>query len=81
MLPEDGRHYDDSPRPLDLDQTIRTVICTSYIPPRGPRSAREGIGEHKGERRTTSAPDRARPHTGALLYSALIVLRPGRTEN
>ena len=83
MLPENGHHDDDSPRPLDLDQTIRTVICTSYTP-RAPRSAvQAAIGEHASasDELHGSHPTAPASHTGVLLYSALIVLRPGRTEN
>ena len=71
-VPEDGA------RPLDLDETIRAVICTSDTPDDLAGGVQQAIGEY------TSASDELHvshaiapdPRTGLMLYTAPIVLRP-----
>ena len=71
------------PQPLDLDETIRADIWTSDTPEHLAGHVQQAIGEYPSpsdERhvRHTIAPD---PGTGPMLYTALIVLRPGHDEN
>ena len=75
--------YDGTPeersRPLGLDETIRTVICTSDTPEDLAGRVQQPIGEYSSASDELHvshaiAPD---PCTGLILYSALIVLRPG----
>jgi hypothetical protein len=75
--------YDNVPhepsRPLDLDQTIRAVICTSDTPEDLASRVQQAIGEYASTSDELHvshaiAPD---PPSGLMLYSALIVLRPG----
>ena len=66
-------------RPLDLDETIRAVICTSDTPEDLASRVQQAIGEYASASDElhvshATAPD---PRTGLMLYSALIVLRPG----
>ena len=81
MFPD---HYEHDPErefslPPALDETIRVVMCTSGSPDDIAGRVQRAIGEYS----TASdelhishaiAPD---PRTGYMLYSALIVLRPG----
>ena len=71
---------DEGARPLDLDETIRTVICTSDTPEDLAGRVQQAIGEYSsttGELHVSHAvtPD---PRSGLTLYTALIVLRPPR---
>jgi hypothetical protein len=64
--------------PLDLDETIRAVICTSDTPEDLAGRVQQAIGEYScaGDEPHVShaiAPD---PQSGLMLYSALILLRP-----
>ena len=66
-------------RPLDLDETIRAVICTSDTPEDLASRVQQAIGEYSSASDDLHvshaiAPD---PRSGLMLYSALIVLRPG----
>jgi hypothetical protein len=66
-------------RPLDLDETIRAVICTSDTPEDLASRVQQAIGEYAGASDDLHvshaiAPD---PRSWLMLYSALIVLRPG----
>jgi hypothetical protein len=70
-------------RPLDLDETIRAVICTSDTPDDLASRVQHAIGEYSSgsyELHVSHAiaPD---PRTGLMLHSALIVLRPGSDEH
>ena len=79
----DGNNdYDNVPqdrsRPLDLDQTIPAVICTSDTPEDLADRVQQAIGEHSSitdelHASHAVAPD---PKTGPMPNSALIVLRP-----
>ena len=76
-------HDERCSRPLDLEQTIRTVICTSDTPGDLATRVQCAIGEYgraSDELHVShaTAPD---PRTGLMLYSALVVLRPGRSAN
>ena len=67
-------------RPLDLDETIRAVICTFDTPEDLAGRVEQAIGEHAGdgdELHVSHAIARD-TRTGLMLYAALIVLRPGR---
>jgi hypothetical protein len=80
---EDDYEAEEQSQPLELDQTIRTVICTSDTPEDLAGRVQRAIGEYASERDELHvshaiAPD---PHTGLMLYSALIVLRPAQTDN
>ena len=66
-------------RPLELDETIRAVICTSDTPEDLARRVQQAIGEYASASDDLHvshavAPD---PRSGLMLYTALIVLRPG----
>ena len=70
-------------QPLDLDEAIRADIWTSDTPEHLAGHVQQDIGEYPSSReerhvRHTIAPDRG---TGPMLYTALIVLRPGHDEN
>ena len=78
--------YDDpreeGSRPLELDETIRSVICSSDSPEDLAGRVQRAIGEYSSDTDELHvshaiAPD---PRSGAMFYSALIVLRPGRDE-
>ena len=80
---DDSDDHDDAreerSRPLDLDETIRAVICTSDMPEDLAARVQQAIGEYSSARDELHvshaiAPE---PRTGLMLYSALIVLRPG----
>jgi hypothetical protein len=80
-------HYHDTPdersRPLELDETIRAVICTSDTPEDLAARVQQAIGEYSSASDQLHlshaiAPD---PRTGLMLYSALIVLRPDGGED
>ena len=76
---EDDYEAEDSQRPLELDQTIRTVICTSDTPEDLAGRVQRAIGEYASANDELHvshaiAPD---PRTGLMLYTALIVLTPG----
>ena len=75
---EDDYEAEDSQRPLELDQTIRTVICTSDTPEDLAGRVQRAIGEYASERDELHVSYAIAPHpdTGLLLYSAVIVLRP-----
>jgi hypothetical protein len=69
--------------PLELDETIRTVICTSDTPEDLAGRVQQAIGEYSGASDQLHvshaiAPD---PRTGLMLYTALIVLTPGRHDD
>jgi hypothetical protein len=62
--------------------TIRAVICTSDTPEDLAGRVQQAIGEYSSASDDLHvshaiAPD---PQTGLMLYTALIVLRPGRSE-
>jgi len=70
-------------RPLDLDETIRAVICTSDTPEDLASRVQQAIGEHSStidELHVSHAiaPD---PRSGLMLYSALVILRPGNNQD
>jgi len=74
--------YDDTPeegsRPLELDETIRAVICTSDTAEDLAGRVQRAIGEYSSATDQLHvshaiAPD---PRNGLMVYSALIVLRP-----
>jgi hypothetical protein len=83
----DHDHDDDPPAeprlPPGLDETIRAVICTSDTPQDLASRVQQAVGEHSS---TTDdlhlshaiAPD---PQGGGMLYTALILLRPGQDQN
>jgi hypothetical protein len=76
---QDDGPWEEKGRSLDLDETIRTVICTSDTPEDLAGRVRQAIGEYSSASDELHvshaiAPD---PRTGLMLYSALIVLRPG----
>ena len=76
-------HDERCSRPLNLDHTIRTVICTSDSPSDLATRVQCAIGEYSNASDELHlshaiAPD---PRTGLMLYSALVVLRPGRSAN
>ena len=62
---------------------IRTVICTSDTPQDLAARVKAAIGEHASASHELHVSHATAPAhcTGGLLYSALIVLRPGRTGN
>ena len=69
-------------RPLELDETIRAVICTSDAPEDLAGRVQRAIGEYSSPSDELHvshaiAPD---PQTGLMLYTALIVLRPRHSE-
>jgi len=71
--------WEERGRPLELDETIRTVICTSDTPEDLAARVRQAIGEYSSASDQLHvshaiAPD---PRTGLMLYTALIVLTPG----
>ena len=73
----------DRSRPLDLDETIRAVICTSDTPEDLAGRVQRPSGEHSSTSDElhvshATAPD---PKTGLMLNSALIVLRPPRDRD
>jgi hypothetical protein len=84
MFPDGDPSDDDGTRPqrarrLDLDETIRAVICTSDTPEELAGRVQQAIGEYSSASDDfhvshAVAPD---PRSGLMLYSALIVLRPG----
>ena len=79
---DDYQPPEEQSRPLELDETIRTVICISDTADDLAGRVQRAIGEYASERDElhishATAPD---PHTGLLLYSALIVLRPAERE-
>jgi len=81
MFPDHQEHDPDSEfsLPPALDETIRVVMCTSGSPDDIAGRVQRAIGEYSSasdELHISHAitPD---PRTGHLLYSALIVLRPG----
>jgi hypothetical protein len=70
-------------RSLDLDETIRSIICTSDTPEDLAARVQRAIGEYSSasdEMHVSQAiaPD---PRTGLMLYTALIVLRPEPNED
>jgi hypothetical protein len=72
---------DFSPPPA-LDRTIRVVMCTSDSPEDIAGRVQRSIGEYSSASDELHvlhaiAPD---PRTGHMLYSALIVIRPGRAH-
>ncbi len=68
--------------PPDLDETIRVVICTSGSPDDIAGRVQRAIGEYSSasDELHVSHGIAADPQTGRLLYSALIVLRPGGAD-
>ena len=85
MLPDHDSNDDhdkvpqDRWRPVDLDETIRAVICTSDTPEDLAGRVQRAIGEYSSASDDLHishavAPE---PRSGLMLYSALIVLRPG----
>jgi hypothetical protein len=82
MFADNDDDLEDGPeerlRPLELDETIRAVICTSDTPEDLAGRVQRAIGEYSGASDELHvshaiAPD---PDSGLMLYSALIVLRP-----
>jgi hypothetical protein len=81
MFRDNQEHDPDrefSPPPA-LDDTIRVVMCTSGSPEDIAGRVQSAIGEYSNTSDELHvshaiAPD---PRTGLMLYSALIVLRPG----
>jgi hypothetical protein len=76
---EDHDPEGESWLPPALDETIRVVMCTSGSSDDIGGRVQRAIGEHSSgsdELHVSHAiaPD---PQTGQMLYSALIVLRPG----
>ena len=76
-----GGTPEDRSRLLDLDGTIRAVICTSDTPEDLAGRVQQAIGEYStatDELHVSHAiaPD---PDTGLMLYTVLVVLRPGRS--
>jgi hypothetical protein len=76
-VPEEGS------RPLDLDETIRAVICTSDTPEDLAGRVQRAIGEYSSTQDELHvchaiAPD---PRTRRMLYTALIVLKPPRDRH
>ena len=70
-------------RPLDLDETIRAVICTSDTPEDLASRVQGAIGEYSSATDELHvshaiAPD---PRSGLMLYTALIVLTPPRDQD
>jgi hypothetical protein len=68
--------------PPTLDETIRVVICTSDSPDDIAGRVQRAIGEYSSASDELHvshaiAPDQ---RTGHMLYSALIVLRPGGAD-
>jgi hypothetical protein len=86
MLADHGdvEGYDDLPgersRPLDFDETIRSVICTLDAPDAlACRVQQEAIGEHRSSTDELHVSDEVapEPRTGLMLYTALTLLQPG----
>jgi hypothetical protein len=80
---DDDDRPDDPGRRLGLDETIRTVICTSDTPEDLASRVQQAIGEYASATDEllvshAIAPD---PNSGLMLYSALIVLRPEGRED
>lgn len=67
-------------RPLDLDETIRAVICTSDTPEDLAGRLQQAIGEYSSRSDELHVSHAIGPDamTGLMLYTALIVLRPAR---
>jgi hypothetical protein len=85
MFGDNHNHDPDSAfsPPPTLDETIRVVICTSDSPEDTAGRVQRAIGEYSGASDELHvshavAPD---PHSGHMLYSALIVLRPDRSAD
>jgi hypothetical protein len=81
MFRDDQEHDADREfsLPPALDETIRVVICTSGSPDDIAGRVQRAVGEYSNSSDELHvshaiAPD---PRTGHVLYSALIVLRPG----
>jgi len=71
---------DEIARPLDLDETIRTVICTSDTPEDLAGRVQQAIGEYSSATDELHVSHAIAPDacSGLTLYTALIVLRPPR---
>jgi len=67
---ENDHEPDQPPRPLALDQTIRTVICTTDTPEDLAGRVQRAIGEHASPTDELHISHAIAPHpdTGLLLY-------------
>jgi len=84
MLADENDHDAREPsRPAELDETIRTVICTSDTPQDLAGRVQRAIGEHASPTDELHISHAIAPHpdTRLLLYSALIVLRPAERDS
>jgi hypothetical protein len=84
MFHDNWRHDPDnefSPPPA-LDETIRVVMCTSSSPEDIAGRVQRSIGEYSSpsDELHVSHAVAPNPRTGQMLYSALIVLRPGGVD-
>jgi hypothetical protein len=75
--------HEERLRPLDLDETIRAVICASDTPENLAGRVQQAIGEYSSPSDELHvshaiAPD---PHSELMIYTALIVLRPPRDQD
>jgi len=83
MFADENDHDAREPsRPAELDETIRTVICTSDTPQDLAGRVQRAIGEYGTDRDELHVSHALAPHpeTRLLLYSALIVLRPAERD-
>jgi hypothetical protein len=80
---DDGAPDAEPSLPLDLDETIRAVICTSDTAEDLARRIQQAIGEYSSRNDELHVSHAVAPDatTGLMLYTALIVLRPACDPN